>query len=467
MNDFIGRRKELIALNKWYSSDKFEFVVVYGRRRVGKTALLDEFIKDKKHILISSRRVKGDANLRLMREAVKDVLGVDAENMGLDALLGAINVHSKERLVLVIDEFPYFARSDEELISALQAFIDHEAQSSKLFFVLCGSSMGFMKRQVLGEESPLYGRRTREMFLRPMDYLESSEFLEGRTNFEKACVYGAVGGIPLYLKRFSGKGNIFKIMAEEFFVEGMTLFSEPESLIMQELLDPRLYNSIIDALASGKARLSEISNFSGIKAPDASRYLDDLIDLGYVERVEPFNEEGGRRTLYFLSDNLFRFRYDIAVNKRRRITADTPERIAKNIEREMPEYMGRAFEGICAQFVRRIGYPVTGRWWGTVGRRTMEIDVIGATASDGRRIGLFGECKFTVREADASVLEDLHESADSVRGFDVKRYAVFSRSGFTESLKLRAEAENVALISFDDLYDPDLIDNMRSVHAGP
>jgi len=462
MSGFIGRRKELDALNEWYSSDKFEFVVVYGRRRVGKTALLEEFVKDKKHMFISARRVKGSANIRLMKETVSEAFGINTEDMGLDRLLKTIGEHSEDRLILVIDEFPYFAKSDEEIISALQVFIDRTAQFSKLFLVLCGSSMGFMKRQVLGKESPLYGRRTKEVFLKPMDYLGSAEFLEGRTPFEKACIYGAVGGVPLYLKKFSGKRDIFKIMAEEFFTDGLTLYSEPESLIMQELADPRPYNAVIEAMAAGKARMSEISDASGIQMPDTSRYLADLIDLGYAEKIEPFNESGGRRTLYFLSDNLFRFRYYIAVNKRKRIAADTAERMAKNIEIEMPEYMGKVFEDICAQFVMRIGYPITGRWWGSARGKTMEIDVIGAAASDGRRFGLFGECKFTGKEADAAVIESLMESADHVKGFDVKNYAVFSRSGFTESLEIRAEARNVMLVTIDDLYDLELIERVRS-----
>jgi len=466
MSDFIGRQKELSALNEWYSSDRFEFVVIYGRRRVGKTALLNEFLKDKDHILISAKRVKGNANLRLLKEAVSDAFGTDTDDMGLDALLGEIGERSEKRLTLVIDELPYFAGSDEELISALQAFIDHKAQYSKLFLVLCGSSMGFMKRQILGSESPLYGRRTREMFLRPMDYLEAADFLVGRTAFEKACIYGAVGGVPLYLKKFSGRGNIFRIMADEFFTEGFTLFSEPESLLMQELKDPRPYNALIETMASGKARLSEISDSSGIIGPDASRFLKDLIDLGYVEKIEPFNEKNGKRTLYVLSDNLFRFRYYVAVNKRKRIAEATADRIAKNIEREMPEYMGKVFEDICAQFVRRIGYPITGRWWGPADKKTMEIDVIGSVASEGRRIGLFGECKFTGREADAAAVENLLESADQVKGFDVKNYAVFSRSGFSEPLELRAEAENVSLFTIDDLYDLDLISKMRSERIG-
>ena len=466
MNEFIGRQKELNALNEWYSSDRFELAVVYGRRRVGKTSLLEEFVRGKDNIFITAKRVKGNANVRSLRAAVCDAFGADTERMDIDELLEEIGKHSEKRQILVIDEFPYFAGSDEELMSSLQIFIDRRAQFSKLFIILCGSSMGFMKRQVMGGESPLCGRRTRELFLEPMDYLESAEFLEGRTAFEKASVYGAVGGVPLYLKKFSGKGNIFRIMAEEFFKEGFTLFSEPESLMMQELRDPRYYNDVIEAMAAGKARMSEISDRAGILNPHTSVYLTDLVDLGYVEKAEPFNEENGRRTLYFLSDNLFRFRYHMAVNKRKQILSDTTDRTSKNIEREMPDYMGKVFEGICAQFVKRIGYPITGRWWGIIGKETREIDVIGSYASGGKRIGLYAECKFTNRRADVADMEDLFEKADRVKGIDIKRYALFSRLGFTDDLEVMAEARDVMLVHIDDMYDHEFIERTRQKHVG-
>ncbi|MDR1405177.1 MAG: ATP-binding protein [Candidatus Methanoplasma sp.] len=452
MRKFLGRKSELDSLNEWYNGGKFEFVVMYGRRRVGKTSLIREFIKDKHSIVIDAMRVKGNGNLRSMREAVASVFGEDTENMHINRLLRIIGEHSDERLVLVIDEFPFFAESDEELLSSLQIFIDGFAGRTKLFVVLCGSSMSFMKRQVLGAESPLYGRRTHEMFLEPMDYVESSIFLKGRSAYEKACVYGAVGGVPEYLLRFSGRENIFRIMAEEFFSEGTTLYSEPESLLMQELRDPRSYNDIIAAMASGKARLSEISDASGINAPETSRILSDLEDLGYVEKVTPFNEKEGRRTRYFISDNLFKFRYYMAVRNRRRIFGSDTAGTAKNIEREMPDYMGKVFEAMCSQYIRRMGYPIVGKWWGPVGKEIAEIDVVASVADDGRVRGVLAECKFTKRKADIEVLDELRRGADRVGGLDMKELMIFSRSGFTDSLETRAEAERVRLISLEDMF---------------
>jgi AAA+ ATPase superfamily predicted ATPase len=456
MNGFIGREKQLGLLNEWYSSGEFEFVAMYGRRRVGKTAIIKQFIKDKRTIFFTATRSKGDMNLRLFNESVKGTLNIDADRtLFFDKLFRIIGDNADERLVLVIDEFPYFAESNEELLSLLQIFIDHIAQNTKLFLILCGSSMSFMKRQVLGYESPLYGRRTRELHIRPMDFMEAAEFLPGKSNYEKACIYGAVGGIPMYLSRFSGKGNVFDMITNEFFSEGSVMASEPDSLILQELKDPKRYNGIIEALAKGKTRLSDISDRSGILTGEVSKCLADLIDLGYVEKLLPFNEKGDRHTRYHISDNMFRFYYWAVVDNKDIRSKEELKSMAKQIELQFPEYMGRVFETMCSQYVGiKMGYPNRGKWWGTPSKNvTAEIDLIGSVKDLGKTEGLFAECKFTKRQTDMEDLASLKEKADHVKGFDTKRYALFSKSGFTDRLTDRAEVEGVALITLDMMYD--------------
>ena len=464
MDEFIGRKKELDLLNQWYEGDRFEFVAMYGRRRVGKTALIEQFLKGKRAVFFSARRTKGRSNMRLFNAAVKGSLGsTDEKALYFDDLFRMIADNADERFVLVIDEFPYFAESDTDVISALQVFIDLTARNTKLFLILCGSSMSFMKRQVLGYESPLYGRRTHEMQIMPMSYSESAEFFLGRSSYEKACVYGAVGGIPMYLKRFSGTDNIFDIMAKEFFSDGSVMSSEPESLILQELRDPKRYNDVIEAMANGLTRISDISDRAGITAPEVSRFLDDLMDLGYVEKVAPMNEKGERRSRYYLSDNLFKFCYQMVMGKRQILRGSSLKETSENLETEFPDYMGRVFEKMCAQYVtERMGYPTTGKWWGTPSKGVAaEVDLIGSVGKKGRTEGVFAECKFTKRPADTGDLQRLKENAAFVKGFDVKRYAVFSRSGFSDGLADKAEAEGVALITLDTMYDRTNIQNVR------
>ena len=455
MNGFIGRKKELELLDQWYAGDEFEFVAMYGRRRVGKTAIIKQFTENKRTIFFTAMRAKGDLNMRLFNEKIRGSVSEDDKLLYFDKLFRIVaDQAADERLVLVIDEFPYFAQSNEDILSAIQIFADHAAQRTKLFLILCGSGMSFMKRQVLGSESPLYGRRTHEMHIRPMDYLESAEFLPGKNNYEKACVYGAVGGIPLYLKKFSGSENIFATMVKEFFADGSVMSSEPESLILQELKDPKKYNGIIEAMAKGLTRLKDISDRSGIAAPETSKCLDDLTDLGFAEKISPMNEGAERKGRYHLSDNLFRFYYQMIVGQERFISGMSAKETAENLESKFPDHMGRTFETMCAQYVnKKMGYPLIGKWWGpSPDGTTEEIDVIGSAARGGRVEGVFAECKFRKRKADAELLEELKQKADLVKGFDVKRYAVFSRSGFTDGLEEKAETEGVALIDLDMMY---------------
>ena len=456
MNEFIGRRNEIDMLNRWYDGNKFEFVAMYGRRRVGKTAIIEQFVKEKRAIFFTAMRTKGNMNIRFLNRTIKEYFGeTGSELLYFDELFRIVADNAGDRLVLVIDEFPYFAESDEEILSALQMFIDHIAKNTGLFLILCGSSMSFMKRQVLGYESPLYGRRTREMHIRPMNYMESAEFLPGKSAYEKACIYGAVGGIPMYLSKFSADKNIFDTLAEEFFLEGSVMSSETESLLLQELRDPKKYNSVIEAMSRGLTRISDISDRSGISTAEVSRCLTDLTDLGYVEKILPLNEKSERRTRYYILDNLVRFYYQMIIGRRRIVSNSALRKISENIEKEFPDYMGRVFENMCAEYIReKMGYPITDKWWGSPTRNiTAEIDIIGSVGNSGRTEGLFAECKFTNRPADTEDLLRLKEYAGYVKGFDIRHYAIFSRSGFTDRLADRAETEGTALISLDMMYD--------------
>ena len=455
MNNFIGRRKELDLLNQWYEDDEFQFVTIYGRRRVGKTSIIEQFIKDKRAIFFTAIRTKGDMNLRFLNETVKESFDISDDTiLYFDKLFNIISDNADKRLVLVIDEFPYLAESNEEVLSLLQIFIDHVAKNTKLFLILCGSSMSFMKRQVLGYESPLYGRRTHELFVRPMNYLESSEFLPGKSSYEKACVYGAVGGIPMYLSRFSAGGNVFDTMAKEFFSDGSILSSETESLILQELRDPKKYNSIIEAMAKGLTRFSDISDRAGIPAAETSRCLNDLADLRYVQKILPLNEKSEKRTRYYISDNLFKFYYQMIIGRKQSLSGPTLKQVSENMELNFPNYMGRVFENMCADYIKeRMGYPITDKWWGSPSKGVnAEIDVIGSVGGMGRTKGLFAECKFAGRRADVADLLRLKEYSGYVKGFDAREHAIFSRSGFTDDLISMAEAEGVSLITLDMMY---------------
>ncbi|MDR3206315.1 MAG: ATP-binding protein [Candidatus Methanoplasma sp.] len=456
MDGFVGRREELRKLNEWYSGGDFEFVGMYGRRRVGKTSIIREFVRGKRTIFFTARKSRTDSNLHQFRNTVFEALGesgTGAEDP--DDLMKIIAKHSGERLVLVIDEYPLFVETDDVISSVLQIAIDHMFEDTKLFIILCGSSMNFMKRQVLGYESPLYGRRTREMHVRPMNYRESAEFFPGRSPYEAACIYGAVGGIPMYLRRFTGGGSVERLIAREFFTDASFLAGEPESLILQEMKDPRRYNDIIAAASEGRARIKEICDSTGLASAEVSKCLDDLIDLGYVKRTTPVNG-GARTTRYFIDDNLFRFCYG-RVFGNSHISAMSEDAAAEQVGIMLSEHMGGVFEDMCGQFVKeRMGYHSVGKWWGSPSKEVGEIEVDIAASrrtAAGRTEGLFAECKFRTGKVGPSALTALRDHAQYIPGFDSKSYAIFSRGGFSDELVDRAAAEDVALVSLKDMYE--------------
>ncbi len=440
--EFFGRHEEMAILNNCYASGKFEFVAIYGRRRVGKTTLIEEFVKGKRAIFYTGRSHGALINLRMFAEEAGRVLGRDIEAEKFDDVFEAV-ASEKGRIILVIDEFPYLAKAAPEVLDSLQIAIDRKFKNTKVFLILCGSSMSFMKRQVLGEESPLYGRRTEQIEVRPMGYLEACECLKGRDAKEKLCIYGIAGGIPMYLERFVGRKSIAKVIRREFLEGGRFLAHEPANLMMEELGNSQRHNDVVKAIAEGRNRVGEIVTYTGMERVNVIKCLKDLQDLDLVEKEMPVGDRGGKKTRYALKDNLFRFYYSV-IDGREHMLADD-----RSLKTDIERYMGHAFEGICRQYLQACGYPQVGSWWGRLrDGETADIDAIGVRRiPDGGREAMFAECKFTNRVVTMEELDLLRRRSEEVRGIDVRHYALFSRSGFDGRLKETAAREGVMLVS--------------------
>lgn len=200
---FIGRGRELSALERLYKSDKFEFAVIYGRRRVGKTALINKFIDDKNAIYFMGVESNAKQNLENFSKSIMEyVSGTEIDSIFSSfqsALEYVFRLAEKERIILAIDEYPYVARSSKSLASTLQLLIDKYKDKSKLMLILCGSSMSYMEDHVLAYKAPLYGRRTAQIKLLPFDFEETCRYFENFAVEDKALIYGVVGGTPQYL----------------------------------------------------------------------------------------------------------------------------------------------------------------------------------------------------------------------------------------------------------------------------
>ena len=316
---FVGRTKELASLEKLYHKGNFQFAVIYGRRRVGKTTLINEFCKGKKTVYFTSVETTAKENLGVLSARVLEVLAPDAPRNPFasfgDALDYVFAFARNERIILAIDEYPYLAESDRAVSSILQAAIDKYQSDSKLFLILCGSSMSFMENQVLGYKSPLYGRRTSQYKILPFDYFESAGMLFGFNDIDKITLYGITGGIPDYISRVDNNLLLRENVRDLFFDPSGRLFEEPSNLLKQELRSPQTYNGIITAIATGASRLNEIATKAGIETSHCSNMLDTLISLELVKKESPVTEQHSRRTIYVLEDQMFRFWYSFIMPK--------------------------------------------------------------------------------------------------------------------------------------------------------
>lgn len=461
---FIGRERELNSLEKLYASDKFEFAVIYGRRRVGKTALINHFIRNKKAIYFMGVESNDKQNLENFSKNILEYgVGIQADTAFLSfqaALEYVFQLAEKERLILAIDEYPYVARSSRSLASTLQLLIDKYKENSKLMLILCGSSMSYMEDHVLAYKAPLYGRRTAQMKMQPFDFADACRYFKNFSGEDKALIYGIVGGTPQYLLQMDDKLSIEENIKNTFLNPTSSLFEEPENLLKQEVREPALYNAIITAIATGSARMAEISTKVGAETSVCAAYLKNLLALGLVQKETPYGEKASRKSIYAIDDNMFRFWYRFVPENYSIISRGASDIAYKRMEPHLSDYMGKVFEEICKQYLWKlllkgqspVEFGELGRWWGTdpFTHSQTEIDIMG---EQDKNTALFGECKWTNERVDTGVLETLAKRGQLFH-YGKIYLVLFAKRGFTKGcVDMANRMGNVMLVSYDDLVN--------------
>ena len=461
---FIGREKELNALEKLYISNKFEFVVIYGRRRVGKTALINKFLDDKKAIYFMGVESNTKQNLENFSKSIIEYdSGIETETSFLSfqaALEYVFKLSQKERLILTIDEFPYVARSSKSLSSTLQLLIDKYKDSSKLMLILCGSSISYMEDHVLAYKAPLYGRRTAQMKIMPFDFEETCHYFKKFSNEEKALIYGIVGGTPQYLIQMDDTLSVEDNIKNTFLNPISFLYEEPINLLKQEVREPAIYTAIITAIAKGASRMSEISNQINENTNVCSAYIKTLMNLGIIQKETPYGEKAFHKAIYSIEDNMFRFWYRFVLENNSIIARGATDLVYKRIEPKLSDYMGKIFEDICKQYLWKqlltnkcpVEFTSLGRWWGNdpIEKCQTEIDIMG---EQDKNTALFAECKWTNEKVNQSVLETLVKRSKLFSYKYIHLY-LFSKSGFTQGCIDQAnKMGNVTLVSYTDIAE--------------
>lgn len=465
----IGRQIELQRLEDMYNSSQFEFLVMYGRRRVGKTTILQEFAH-KHNVVFFSAQEKNDAlNLSDFSKIVQihfDQHFIAAFPGWEDAfnyvsVRSDVSGQSSEKTVVIIDEFPFIAKQNPTVKSILQHSVDHDWKNKNLMLILCGSSVSFMLNDVMGYESPLYGRATSTMEVLPFDYLESADFFPGYSEIQKAIAYGILGGIPRYLSEFSDQRDIQKNIQERVLMLGAFLYDEPSAMLRMELREPGVYASILEAIANGHNKICEIADAIHEDSAKVSKYLTTLITLRIVQKQWPCGEvEGGKKVLYHLTDQYFRFWYRYVFTNKSYYELLGPEDASMEIEENLNDFMGPVFETICIQYLKRqakmrklpfVPYQI-GKWWGNNPslRAQDDVDVLAINKKGDEAI--FCECKFTNKPMPMEEYDDLLAAAMAFPHIHNKHFMFISKNGFTEPVVERARREGVTLLTIKDIY---------------
>ena len=469
--DFIGRTSELATLNAELERGS-GFVVIYGRRRVGKTTLIKEFIKDKRAFYFlatteseaqSMKRFAGGLSRTTKNPMLSKVTFTD----WLDLFQVVADDHPDEKKVLVIDEFPYLVKTNPDFPSILQNAWDEVLKDHNVMLILCGSLISMMKKHALAYDSPLYGRRTAQIRLMPLQFTDV--YAAQNLSFEQAVEqYAITGGVPKYMEFFQTDEPLVEQIRRVVLSKNGFLYEEPDFLLNEEVQTPINYFSVLKAISDGNHKLNKIGMTMEQDTSAITPYLKTLIDLGFVIKNVPITEknpERSRKSLYYVSDNFIRFWFRYVYPFKGELELDNQQIVLDEMGKDFKQkFVAFAYESICrnifAELCRKgqIEFAPSriGSYWRNDNEGDTEIDV---AAVDHQHKRLFlGECKYHAKPVDVAVYAALQEKGQSKEltaafsGYKIV-YGLFSKSGFTNRLvEMAAENSNLILIQEDAVY---------------
>ena len=457
---FVNRIEELKYLEQLNKEKGARLYIIYGRRRIGKTELLRQFAKDKKHLFFSSDLSSEQEQLRQFTEKIyqltkESFLETQSFNSWESLLRYLFDYLAEKASLIIIDEFPYLCVSNNALPSILQKVWDEKSKDVNIFLVLCGSYMSFMEKEILGAKSPLFGRRSGQLVLQPMSFDNLEEFFPNYPEEKRVYSYAILGGTPAYLQRFSDKRTIERNVKTEILNKNSLLYVEPRFLLMEELREPSIYFSILKAIAFGKTRLNEIVQETGITdRHKVNKYLTVLRELHIIRREVPVTEEKphkSRKGIYLLDDPYFRFWFKyVFPNASYLEEGDIDYVWEEKLKPDFDSFVGPIFEDICTQKIKKLNKDnqlpfkakSIGRWW----NREDEIDIV---AMNDKGSFLFCECKWTGKKVGLSIVSQLQNKAIGFPEAKHKCFGFFSKSGFTKELEcLSKKREDIILFDY-------------------
>lgn len=431
---FVDREKEMAFLENAFKRSEAQLLIIYGRRRVGKTELVKQFIKDKRHVYFIADERGALFNLielkKMMAAYLEDSLFEKADIREWTELFTEFTKKVDERMIIVIDEFPYLIKSDKAVPSLFQKIWDANLSSKEIMLILLGSSISVMETQVLGYRAPLYGRRTGQWKLEPLKLGDVAEFLPYEIE-ELIKAYAILDGIPLYIMKFDSNMTLIDNLKTKIFTRGQFLYEEAEILLKQELREPANYFNILRAISYGRNKFGEIANFTMLDKSIVSKYVENLINLRIIEKEYPITQrKGTRNAFYKFTDNYFNFWFRFVYPNKHLIEEDRQDALIEQISEDLNKHYSRVFEDVCKDFlqvpkVKPFIFNKIGRWW----HKNREIDLV-ALNEKTHQI-LFCECKWKNNVDAKKILRQLREKSLDVEWMNKSRdeyYVVFGKS---------------------------------------
>ena len=467
MDGFIGRSDELQMLEHLYDSQRSPACAIYGRRRIGKTTLIERFCEGKPHVIME---VSGGTRTATMDGLRRDLSGFAGRDVGQlsgprDLTDVLETVSADRRVVIVLDEFPRLVELFEETPGVFQRYIDLKLGRQNAMLIICGSSIKAMSEELSDSSRPLFGRFNPRFRLEPMPYTDARLFHEGMSEEDRIRMYCICSGIPMYhtiMDRPTVRENISEVL-----LGNGGLRTEAEDALSRELTSWRSCRAVLTAISEGIVSPGDIAEALGISVVTVQKHLDDLALSGFIEEYVPWGQK--RPRMYRIVDGIQLFHYDVRKGRDSAFPVGDPSRGYDTLLPHIETFYGRRFESVCMQYLRGIANVESiGSWAGRVPRmrfgkvevneagkpimEDVDVDIVARIREDRRVVTAFGECKFTSYRCGEEILDELIRRSSHISDSDNRRYYIFSRSGFMPELVERARSgtEDVILVGMDD-----------------
>ena len=463
---FYNRESELKKLNDYYNMTKKRSImnIITGRRRVGKTRLIQEFIRNKENsIYFFVTEKETPLLLDEFKQQIENSMGYSPSFKNWEEFFGYLFKIAEKHIIIIFDEFQNFNKVDKAVFSTLQNQWDKNKDSTKMLLFCIGSYVGLMKKIFVDNKQPLYGRVTGSFKIEPFNYLQTRKILHDIKYLEeidKISMFSVFGGVPKYheILELFGKKYIKKTIDEVFLEPGAPLLNEGYDILLREFGGSyRMYFSILEVISRGKSTVVDIANAVGALPTTLSKYLAELVhEYSIVVKKIPVTEDEfkSKKGRYFLKDNLLHFWFEFIYKNRSSIEIGNFNVIFDQIEKQMNGFVGRTYEDIIRELLVHyndkklknfnISFKKIGSWWDRSGN---EIDICAFSDEE----MLLGEVKWRNKKVDIDVAKKLMEKNKFINWKCETRYMLFSKNGFTERCKTFAKENDFLIMDIKDV----------------